>query len=131
VGFAIASMIVRRAADSGLATFAITLYVGLVRFIICALIVLARGNVRERALCIAEGWEFLALCTLRQALGVVSIVGAFGAFSRIPIGDATVLLFTSPVWTTAMARVWLGEPTTRTGQVRAGLINRARAATAS
>ena len=119
LGFAMSSIIVRSAADAGLATLAITFYVGLVRFAMCLLFVLLRGDVRKRALCAGHGWDFVALCVFRQALGAVSILGAFAAFAKIPIGNATVLLFTSPVWTTAMAFCWLGEPITRTGQIAA------------
>jgi drug/metabolite transporter (DMT)-like permease len=119
IGFAASSIIVRAASDSGLSTFAITFYVGCVRFILCALVVLARGEVSARALCAGQGYDFVLLCIFRQALGALSIVGAFGAFARIPIGNATVLLFTSPVWTIAMARVCLGEAVTRTGQLSA------------
>lgn len=118
-GFALSSIIVRSAADAGLGTPTITFYVGLVRFSMCALFTLSRGDVRRRALCGGQGWDFVALCVFRQALGAVSILCAFGAFAKIPIGNATVLLFTSPVWTTAMAFFWLREPVTRTGQVAA------------
>ncbi|KAJ1626831.1 hypothetical protein T492DRAFT_1030020 [Pavlovales sp. CCMP2436] len=122
LGFAVSSMIVRRAADDGLDTCAITFYVGCVRFVLCLLVVLARGDLRNKALCGGQGWAFLALCTVRQGIGAFSILAAFVAFARIPIGNATVLLFTSPVWTTCLAFCCLGERVTRTGQVAAVLV---------
>lgn len=118
-GFAMSSIIVRLSADAGLGTLVITFYVGLVRFSVCALFVLARGDVQRRVLCGGQPRDFVALCVFRQASGASSILCAFGAFAKIPIGNATVLMFTSPVWTTALAFFCLGEPVTRTGQIAA------------
>jgi len=49
----------------------------------------------------------------RSLSGTVGIASFFTALRLLPLGDATVVFFTGPLWTAALAAVALGEPIAR------------------
>lgn len=49
----------------------------------------------------------------RSLSGTVGIASFFAALQLLPLGDATVIFFTGPLWTAALAAVALGEPVAR------------------
>lgn len=111
--FAAVSVLVRRLLDTGFSSAAVAFYNGAIRLVICATIVSLRGAPALRsAFCAGHNWRFVALCALRQASGVVSVLCAFAAYALIPIGDAASFIYASPVWTGLLASCWLREPLT-------------------
>ncbi|KAG8459126.1 hypothetical protein KFE25_002533 [Diacronema lutheri] len=121
--FATSSLLVRVALDEGFGSSAVAFYNGALRLLLCALFVALRGaDSRHGALCAGRDWRFVALCALRQTSGVVSILCSFGAYARIPIGDATSLIYSSPVWAVLIAAFWLREPLTRARLVASALV---------
>ncbi|BES98596.1 EamA-like transporter family [Nesidiocoris tenuis] len=50
------------------------------------------------------------LVLLRSVVGTLFVILSFCAVERIPIGDASVLFYTAPVFTVGLAYVFLGEP---------------------
>lgn len=52
------------------------------------------------------------LIALRSVVGTICHITAFAAIEYIPLGDASVLFYTSPVFTIVLARVYLKEPCT-------------------
>ncbi|KAK1863378.1 hypothetical protein I4F81_005934 [Pyropia yezoensis] len=53
------------------------------------------------------------LTLARSLSGTVGIASFFAALQLLPLGDATVIFFTGPLWTAALAAVALGEPVAR------------------
>ncbi|KAJ1622963.1 hypothetical protein T492DRAFT_845887 [Pavlovales sp. CCMP2436] len=131
LGFASASLWVRRALDKGFGSLAVAFYVGLVRALVCGAIVLARGAASRRgALCAGRDGRFVLLCAGRAFAGSFAALFAYAAYARLPIGDATSLaralsrgqtylvsfpyltvfkVYTSPIWTALIAVVALRE----------------------
>jgi drug/metabolite transporter (DMT)-like permease len=113
LSFATASLGVREASLAGFSVGANTFYIGLVRFVGAELVVLLRSDWRASVFCRGQSSAFVLLVVMRQAVGCVSLVCTYAALARMPMGEATALLFTAPVWTTALAYCALGEAITR------------------
>lgn len=111
--FSVHGCTVRVASDGGFSTIQLSFIVGLVRLCLCALILPFRRRWWPTVLCGGHGLGFAALVALRNVFGCAALVCIFQAYKRLPIGEGTSLVFTGPIWTTLLARVWLGEPITR------------------
>lgn len=73
------------------------------------------GCVVPVVLCKVEGSPFgprnqLPWLLARAVFGVTTAACAFYAVKHMPMGDATVLVFTSPIWTGIISRLLLKEP---------------------
>ncbi len=54
-------------------------------------------------------WPLLRLVILRGALGSIAMASHFNAVHLIPVGVATTLFFTNPIWTILLSHFTLGE----------------------
>ncbi len=55
------------------------------------------------------GTRRLPIYLCRAAAGLIGGIGAFWAFTLIPLAEATAIIFTRPLWATIIAIVLLGE----------------------
>jgi drug/metabolite transporter (DMT)-like permease len=79
--------------------------IGLVRATIGALTVLLQSLVRRRPLRISR-WDLLLL---RGLFGGLAVLGYFISVGNLPVGTATLLTFTSPVFSAMFSRLFLAE----------------------
>jgi len=80
--------------------------VAMVRFTIGLLPVLFSGSVRRRAL----SWQRRDLLFYRGFFGGVAVLLYFLAIDHVPVGLATLLNYTSPVFAGLYAAAFIGEP---------------------
>lgn len=111
--FSVHGCSIRVASDAGFSTTQLSLVVGLVRLGLAALIMPFRRKWWPSILCSGQGLGFAALVIFRMGVGCLALVCIFEALRRLPIGEGTAIVFTGPIWTTGLARIWLGEPITR------------------
>lgn len=76
-----------------------------IRFVIGALVAGAQAGVRKQALR-PNRWDLLVA---RGVLGGVAVLLYFMALSKIPVGTATLLHYTAPIWTAGFAALFLHE----------------------
>lgn len=89
----------------GLGTFEIAFYRYVVMIIPLSLILCKRTNPFALDLLKGHGWVLL----LRALVGCGSANFKYMALKTLPIADASVILFSSPVFTTVFARIFLKE----------------------
>ncbi|KAG8464275.1 hypothetical protein KFE25_003338 [Diacronema lutheri] len=111
--FSIHGCSVRIASDAGFTTVQLSFVVGLVRVLLATAIMPAYPKWWPAILCGGHDLAFVGLVIFRNLVGCAALVCIFQAYARMPIGEGTSLVFTAPIWTTLLARVWLGEPITR------------------
>eukprot|EP01006_Ploeotia_vitrea_P059751 TRINITY_DN74732_c0_g1_i1.p1 TRINITY_DN74732_c0_g1~~TRINITY_DN74732_c0_g1_i1.p1 ORF type:complete len:345 (-),score=8.48 TRINITY_DN74732_c0_g1_i1:109-1143(-) len=58
-------------------------------------------------------WRLRTLLLVRGLVGTIGLVGMIYALKLLPVGNATCISFTSPVFTTLFARLFLGEKYTK------------------
>lgn len=111
--FAVHGLIVRRSTENGFSTLQLSFWVGVVRWALSAIVVPWSPRLRDGALCAGHGWGLRGLVVLRQVVGSAALFSIYCAFARLPIGDATALVYTAPIFTTVLAHMWLGESITK------------------
>ena len=104
--FSVMTLLVSSIARAGIPSFQIVFINAAYRCILC---------VPQLWLCRLKRWPIITsyptgvLVFLRALGGFGGITCAFYAFSVLPLGDATVILFTAPVWTSLLAALVLHE----------------------
>lgn len=106
------SCAVRLVSEDGFSTPCITFWVGVVRLTIALTIVPFRSQWRPTVFCTGHAARFVALVAFRQLVGVAALGSLYAAFARMPLGEATALCYTAPIWTNLLARLFLHEPLT-------------------
>lgn len=107
--FASANLATTAVAAAGMPTSTILFWIGFVRAILGGIAVTAKAKWRGSALCRGERCSFVALLGVRQLAGCSSSVFMVGALTLMPVGEATCLMLTAPIWTAILARVFLKE----------------------
>jgi drug/metabolite transporter (DMT)-like permease len=77
----------------------------MIRFVIGLLVVLAQAAARRRPLRVVRG----DLLLMRGAFGGVAVLCYFLSIARLPVGTATLLNYTAPIFTSLFAARFLGE----------------------
>lgn len=111
--FAMHGCVVRVVSDAGFSTLQVCFAVGCMRTALACVAIPARRRWRRAVCCKHATPSFIALVVFRQLVGCATLVCIITAFATIPLGEATSMVFTAPVWTTLLAWAWLGEPVTR------------------
>mmetsp|Transcript_15275 Transcript_15275/g.35536 ORF Transcript_15275/g.35536 Transcript_15275/m.35536 type:complete len:370 (+) Transcript_15275:111-1220(+) len=111
--FSIHGATVRYSSDAGFSTLQLSFYVGLVRLIIGLGLLPFRRKWWPTVFCSGHAPSFAALVASRNIVGCGALVLIFSALRRLPVGEATSVVFTAPVWTTILAYFFLGEKVTR------------------
>ena len=107
--FSVMSLLVKALSNAGIPSFQIVFFNACIR----VLVALPQLALSLRSV----GWPIRDLYTatlvlLRSCGGLCGIACAFYAFGVLPLGDATVVLFTAPVWTSLLAAIVLQEKLT-------------------
>ena len=111
--FSVMSMLIKIAARTGVQPIAIAGYRGFGAFTFNAIwgIFVCKIPARELFGCAFPNITYKQRWTLvgRNISGTVSLASGFVAFTLLPLGDASALIFTSPIVTFMLARIFLKE----------------------
>jgi drug/metabolite transporter (DMT)-like permease len=100
--FAVTAALVKAAGDSGISSFQTVLVRAVIGLIVVTPLLWRRGIVPWRT-------SHLKLHLSRAVAGGSAIIIGFYAFTVIPLADATAIGFTTPLFVTVLAVVFLGE----------------------
>jgi len=104
LSFSIMSLFVKMLANRGIPSFEIAFFNAGGRTLICYVLV-ARDSCRFSLG--EKGREYIVF--LRALFGYGGLATCFYGISVLPLGDATVIIFTAPAWTSVLAVLVLGE----------------------
>lgn len=108
LGFSLQALLVKKLiVEGGIGTFQIIVFRGTMQAVFCVS-ALALWGVPSREWLGTQAVQIKMLC-LRSALGFCGIAFGFLAISMLPLGDASTLMQSAPVWSSLMAVVFLGE----------------------
>jgi drug/metabolite transporter (DMT)-like permease len=101
--FAFMSALTRVASDAGLPALQVVFLSGVVRWVGLGLTLVGEGESPMATPAVRPVLLFRSFC------GWASFSGATYAFGRMPLGDATSIFLTSPIWAAILARLLLKE----------------------
>lgn len=108
LGFSLQALLVQRLTSAGgLGTFQIIVFRGSTQALFCVL-ALAVSGAPAREWLGTSALHVKVLC-LRSMLGFSGITFGFLAISMLPLGDASSLMQSAPIWSSLMAVAFLGE----------------------
>ncbi|KAJ1719556.1 hypothetical protein LPJ53_005697 [Coemansia erecta] len=107
VAFALMTLLVRMLSDQGFTALQIMAWRCIVQTVAASLASLAIG---VRPLHVPQGWRNFRWVLVRAVCGGLGHLLYYAALAHLPMGVATVLFFTNPLWTALVARWALDEP---------------------
>lgn len=111
--FSINGCLVRMDSKAGFSVRQVTCIIGFVRMLMSCSAIPWRHAWRLGVICLPTGgMPFRLLVLVRQLVGCGALFCMFSSYSSMPLGEATSIVSTAPVWTTLLAFVMLGEPLT-------------------
>lgn len=105
-------LLVTVSSRSGFTVLQLSFYVGVTRLLIALVCVPLRREWRQAAVCTGFNRSLLQLVAFREVAACCSLVAVYKAYALMPLGQATSLICTTPIWTAIMGHVWLGEAVT-------------------
>ncbi|KAJ2873358.1 hypothetical protein GGH93_003297 [Coemansia aciculifera] len=105
--FAVMTLLVRILSDRGMSSLQIMVWRCVVQTI--AAVLVCRIFLGISPLRVSGGWKRFRWVLVRAVFGSVGHLLYYVALSKLPMGIATVLFFTNPLFTALLARLMLGE----------------------
>ncbi|KAJ2392751.1 hypothetical protein GGI05_002593, partial [Coemansia sp. RSA 2603] len=113
VAFAAMTLLVRMLSDQGFTALQIMAWRSIVQTLAATATCLAMG---VRPLHVTQGWKTFRWVLVRAVCGGLGHLLYYAALGGLPMGVATVLFFTNPLWTALVASQALGEAFDRRAQ---------------